>query len=286
MAKRNIFFFACFGITMVFFLTPLRALVSLSLSNDAYSHILVMPLIGGYFLFQKRALLSQNKRYSFIPGGTFIFAGTLLWAFQKFTGIVGADYSLSVRICSFVLVLIGGSVLFYGTQLFKNARFPLLVLLLIIPLPGSAIDKIVLLYQAGTAFVVDSFFKVLGITYIREGYSFYLSTLSIHIAPECSGIRSSTALIITSMVAGQFFLRTFTGKCALVLISVPLAVLKNGIRVATLTLLGARVDMGFINGPLHHKGGFVFFLVALAFLISLMLLISKMEKLQAFAKSP
>jgi exosortase/archaeosortase family protein len=43
-------------------------------------------------------------------------------------------------------------------------------------------------------------------------------------------------------------------------------IVKNGIRIATLTLLSIHVDPGFLSGRLHHQGGFVFFFLGLALL--------------------
>ena len=57
----------------------------------------------------------------------------------------------------------------------------------------------------------------------------------------------------------------------------PLAVVKNGIRITTLTLLSVYVDPGFLTGRLHHEGGFVFFFLALAILAPVLLLLQRSE---------
>lgn len=64
----------------------------------------------------------------------------------------------------------------------------------------------------------------------------------------------------------------------LALLSVPLSVLKNGIRIATLTLLSIYVDPDFLTGKLHHEGGFVFFVAALLILWPVFLWLVKSEK--------
>ena len=64
----------------------------------------------------------------------------------------------------------------------------------------------------------------------------------------------------------------------LVLLSFPLSVIKNGIRIAALTLLSIYVDPGFLTGRLHHEGGFVFFLVAMLILWPVLLWLKKSEK--------
>ena len=86
----------------------------------------------------------------------------------------------------------------------------------------------------------------------------------IEVAEECSGIRSSIALLVTGLLACHLFLRSGWGKIALILSIVPLALLKNGVRIVTITLLGIYVDPGFMTGYLHQSGGIVFFLFSLA----------------------
>ncbi len=41
----------------------------------------------------------------------------------------------------------------------------------------------------------------------------------------------------------------------------PLAIVKNGIRIVSLSLLARHVNPSFLTGQLHHEGGFVFFLL-------------------------
>jgi exosortase/archaeosortase family protein len=45
-----------------------------------------------------------------------------------------------------------------------------------------------------------------------------------------------------------------------------LMVLKNGIRIVSLTVLAMHVDPNFLYGKLHNQGGVVFFLVSLLLL--------------------
>jgi exosortase/archaeosortase family protein len=121
-------------------------------------------------------------------------------------------------------------------------------------------------------------------TFIRDQLTFHLPSISIHIAKECSGIRSSTALVITGLLAGQLFLRTFTGKSILVLFVIPLTLLKNGIRITTLSILADKVDTAWItHSDLHHNGGIVFFGIILLFLFGIMFAIKKVEDI--FQKS-
>ena len=48
--------------------------------------------------------------------------------------------------------------------------------------------------------------------------------------------------------------------------AIPLLLVKNGIRIVTLSLLSIYVDPGFLTGSLHRSGGILFFILALVIL--------------------
>jgi exosortase len=101
--------------------------------------------------------------------------------------------------------------------------------------------------------------------------------VTIEVAQECSGIRSSLVLLGVSLVASHWFLRSAWTKAILILVTVPLAIAKNGMRIVTLSLLSVYVDPGFLTGRLHHQGGIVFFSVALVLLVSMLLVLKRSE---------
>jgi exosortase/archaeosortase family protein len=83
--------------------------------------------------------------------------------------------------------------------------------------------------------------------------------LDIEVAQECSSIRSSLLLVVTTMVFAHLFLRSWWRKALLIAVAIPLSVAKNGLRIFTIAELGTRVDPSFLTGRLHHQGGIVFF---------------------------
>jgi exosortase/archaeosortase family protein len=83
--------------------------------------------------------------------------------------------------------------------------------------------------------------------------------LDIEVARECSSIRSSLMLVVTTMILAHLFLRSWWRKALLVGAAIPLSVAKNGLRIVTIAELGTRIDPGFLSGKLHHNGGILFF---------------------------
>ncbi|MFQ5906257.1 MAG: exosortase/archaeosortase family protein, partial [bacterium] len=165
----------------------------------------------------------------------------------------------------------------YGTRASRVAAFPLLFLLWMVPLPEFALDKFITLLQHGSAEVAHGLFRLTGVPVFRDGLVFSLPGIDIEVAKVCSGIRSSLALIITGLLAGYLFLRTSRSRLALVTALFPLLIVKNGLRIVTLTLLAVYVDRGFLTGNLHRKGGIVFFAIALALLALLLRYLQKVE---------
>jgi exosortase len=118
-----------------------------------------------------------------------------------------------------------------------------------------------------------------GVPLHRDGFIFALPGITIEVAPQCSGIRSSIALIITSVFAGYLFLQRGWSRLILVLSFFPITVFKNAMRITTLSLLATYVDTRFITGSwLHQSGGIPFFAVGLALMGPVLWTLMKWEK--------
>jgi exosortase len=139
----------------------------------------------------------------------------------------------------------------------------LLFLFFAVPIPGAALERTISLLQAGSAEVAYRLLQATGMPIARDGFVFHLSTLDIEVAPQCSGIRSSLSLVITGILAAYLFLRTGWARTLLMITIVPIAILKNGIRIAVLSSLAIYWDEKILASDLHHKGGVVFFILAL-----------------------
>ncbi len=135
-----------------------------------------------------------------------------------------------------------------------------------VPLPDVVLDRAIYALQEGSTEIAYLIFQAVGTPVLRHGFLLSLPGVAIEVAKECSSIRSSIALFITCLLAAHLYLRTGWKMLLLVLLSFPLSLIKNGIRIATLTLLSIYVDPGFLTGRLHHEGGFVFFLLAMLIL--------------------
>jgi exosortase len=277
---RNILFLLFNVVTIILFYAPLKDLIVLSLGNQNYSHIILIPFISGYFMYVRRKAIFADIHYSYIAGIISIIIGSLLYLIGKTEGIkLDQNDYVSFMTISGLLFWMGSFVLIYGTRAFRTGAFPLLFLLFLVPIPVFIMEKFIVLLQTGSAEATYFFLKLSGMLFLREGFVFHLPGISIEIAKECSSIRSSTALFIMGLILSNMFLQTGWRRIIFILFILPLSVIKNGIRIVTLSLLAVYIDTSFItHSRLHHEGGIVFFLIALALLMPVLWFLRKSEK--------
>jgi len=233
-----------------------------SAASELYSYIPAIPFISTFFFWLNRKNIFKET-YSSMLGGA------ILLAIAAMIYILGTTSSTSTKIheneltwviLSLVIWLMGGFVCFYGFQAFKKAVFPLCFLGFMIPIPSFILDPYIHILQRFSAEVSFVAFRAMGVPIFRDGMVFNLPGLSIEVAKQCSGIRSSLALIIFTVLCGYIFLKRNLSRLILLTFVVPIAVVKNGLRIVTLGLLGAYVDKVYItNHWLHRSGGIVFF---------------------------
>ena len=278
LGRMNAAYGAFVLISVVVFWKACTSLVSYSLDNESSSHIILIPFVSAFLLVIERRRIFTAVRSSFVIGPGVVLAGILLYlVVARHASAWPGNSPLSATALAIILVWLGGFMCCYGLRAARAAAFPLLFLLLMIPVPDKALDWMIHLLQQGSTDVTCFFFNLFGVPYLRNGFVLSLPTVNIEVAKECSGIRSSIALFITCLLAAHFYLRTWWKILLFVVLVFPLVVVKNGIRIATLTLLSIYVDPGFLSGRLHHEGGFVFFLLTLLLLFPVFLLLEKSE---------
>jgi exosortase len=251
---RNILFLGLSVVAVWMVYTPLRDLLTSATQSEYYSHILLIPLVSGYFIYTGRKTIFATLKYSYTVGIPLLLTGILFYIFGCNQGhqLNQNDYS-SLMTFSVILFWIGAFILFYGTQAFRIAIFPLLFLIFMIPIPSVLMEKTISFLLAGSTAATYLLFNLTGIPFFQEGSVFHLPGMSIEVAKQCSGIRSSLGLFITSILAGHLFLNTGWKKLILALFVFPITVLKNGIRIVTLSSLAIYVDKKFITQVFFHQ---------------------------------
>jgi exosortase len=212
-------------------------------------------------------------------------AGSILLFLIKDLVRLGSMGRLELSALAVVSTWFGLFVLWYGAHAVRMALVPLFLFLFMIPAPESATRTVVELLQHGSAILSYHLFRVIGVPAIREGMSISLPRLTIEVAPQCSGIRSSISLLILILAGGDMYLRSEWNKVLLAATLMPLVILKNAIRIVTLSVLALYLNRSFLSGRLHRQGGILFFLIAAAMLIPVVAIMRRYEAKRAMRPS-
>jgi exosortase len=277
--KAHIAFGAFVIVSAIAFWRTIGAWFDYSLHNQSGSHIVLIPLVSAVLIFRERQRIFSSVRPSMIAGLAVILFGIALY-WTAGGGLVSwqGGELLSAAALGILLIWVGGFLSIYGLAAARAAAFPLLFLALMIPLPDRFLNWTVELLQRGSTEVSYLLFNLVGVPVLKQGFVITVPGISIEVAAECSGIRSSLALLITCLLAAHLYLRTPWKIIVFILLVLPLSIIKNGIRIVTLTLLSLYVDPRFLTGSLHRDGGFVFFLLALLLLFPIFVWFERSER--------
>ena len=261
---------------------PLARTFSLALHNDEYTHLfLILPLSAGLILLDWRSHKPVVKP-NFRIASALLFGGILIAGLAKWRRAdVADDVQLSLSMLALVLWWIASFVVCFGTRVSRLFLFPLVFLFWMVPIPSFALNKVVEFLQAESAVAARLMFSLIGVPVSQQGFVLSIPGVNIEVARECSSIRSSVMLLVASMVLAQVSLRSPWSKALVIAATVPLSVAKNALRIVTLSMLGTRLDPGFLTGRLHHQGGIVFFMISLAVLVLLLWILRRAEEHRA-----
>lgn len=256
--------FLAFGILLIAaFAKPLTELAMHVAHSDLHSHILLVPFISAYLISLRRQQLPEAYRSSlgwaifpFLAGGAAVIAAWMLPA------ISDNDY-LSLMAFAFVCLLVAGGFFFLGRKWMAAAAFPFAFLIFMVPLPDGAVDWLETASKLASTEVASFFLNITGSPVFREGTVFQLPGISLQVAQECSGIRSSWVLFITGLLAANLFLKGTWHRIVLVAFVIPLGIIRNGFRILVIALLCIQVGPEMIHSVIHTRGGPLFFSLSL-----------------------
>jgi len=261
---------------------PLTVIFSRSLGSEEYAHYSYVPLIPfltAYLLYLNRREVFSHTSRGLAAGLPLILVGAVLLGSTVSSRITtDPETGLSVTMFGLVTIWIGAFVVCFGIRAVRSGAVAFVLLYMMVPLPPPWLTRLVVFLQSESANAVEPLLKLIGMPMLRDGFVFALPGLTIEVAQECSGIRSSLALFITSLVIADVFLRSTLTRVVLIAVIVPLAIAKNAVRIVALAWLSVHVDPSFITGStVHRTSGIPIFLTSMAILAAIVWSLRKYE---------
>jgi len=268
-------------ILILCFSKPLYDLARYVLKSELYSHVLLIPFVSLYLVWIRRGISipasAPARGWVVIPLALGMGSLALYWIALNADWTLRRNDTLALTTLSFISFFVGACVIFLGRRTLRSVAFPLGFLLFMVPFPTFVENGIETFFQHTSAAAAHAMITMAGTPLFRDGLSFQLPGVRLLVASECSGIRSSLVLLITSLIAGKLFLRSPWKRAILALAVIPLGIIRNGFRIFTIAELCVHVSPNMIDSAIHHHGGPVFFLLSLIPFFLLLILLRKMD---------
>jgi exosortase A len=232
-------------------------------NDDNYSHGFFIVPLALFFAWERRGRLLQAARQPVALGLVVVIGSLGLLV----AGTLGAELFLT-RVS--LIGTLGGTVLFlYGWAFLRALAFPLLFLLLMVPIPAIVFNQIAFPLQLVASRFGASALSACSIPVLREGNVIVLANTTLEVAEACSGIRSLVSLLTLALVYGYFMDSRWWVRAVVAISAVPIAIIANGLRVAgtgvAAHLYGPEAAQGFF----HTFSGWLVFGVAFVMLLAL-----------------
>jgi exosortase len=229
-------------------------------SDPNFSHGFFVPVFAAYVLWQDRNRLRAIKPVPSNWGLPLI----LLSLLTLILGVFGAELFLSR---TSLLLLSAGIVIFLrGWITLRAVLFPLIFLVLMIPIPAIIFSQITFPLQILASKLSAWLLPFLGVPVFREGNVINLPAMPLEVAEACSGIRSLLSLTTLAIMYGYLLEKRIGIRVLLGLASIPIAVAANGLRIVGTGLLVQYWDPDKAEGFFHAFSGWLIFVVSLLML--------------------
>jgi exosortase len=223
-------------------------------TEEASSYGMLIPPIALYLVWIRRQVTLAIPAQPDWRGLVLVAGACLVFLL----GQLSAEFFLA-RI-SFVLLLAGLAWTFWGAARLRTTAFPFVLLLTMVPLPALVYNAVAAPLQLLASAVATYIAQCLGVSIYRDGNIIHLAATSLGVAEACSGLNSLASLVVGSLLLGFLEEASIAGRILLTLLSVPLAVAVNVLRVAGTAVL-ADYQPEYAMGFYHSFSGWLVFVL-------------------------
>lgn len=233
---------------------------------------LLIPFVSTYFVWEKRKDLA-NIDVSFSYRGLFLF---LLGGVIFIVGKISAErFTQEV---SMVILFIGMIWFNFGNKFTKFIAFALAFLFLMIPPPMIFYAGLSVKLQLISTKISMYFLHLINVTVYSEGNIIFLPSIQLEVAEACSGIRSLFSLFTLGMVFAYIAQKRPTLRLLIVLSTIPIAIIFNGLRISGTCILAQYWSPKITDSFNHFMSGWIVFIFAFAVMLLINKIIDKVSK--------
>lgn len=208
--------------------------------TEDWGHAYVVPLISGYFIWKNREWFSRQPIRMFWPGLTALLLGIVCYVYfiVVYPNHMFQGFAL-------ILALAGLAMFVLGPEIFRGLVFPLGYLCFGVTISEIIMIKVTwglkLLASQGSEFFLALVGPLFGADVVRTGNILNVyhgqEMHPLNVADACAGMRMVVAFVALAVAVAFLSCRQWWQRVMIVLLSIPVAVFMNVLRVGILGLL-------------------------------------------------
>ena len=234
-----------------------QALLHTWLSSEDYSHgIFIVPIALAILWWRRDSLAVQLVSSSWWRFPWVVLAILLYLLANQAEIATLASYSM-------IFFLVASVWFLFGSNVLRQASFPLFLLLFMIPIPDQIYTTLTVPLQLFVSKVSVGLAALIGIPIYREGNVIQLPGQSLQVVQACSGLRSIVSLLGLSLLFAYFTLKSNMLRTILFMSGAPIAILVNIVRVLIMIIGFYYFHYDLSGGTLHTVFGTAVFVIAL-----------------------
>ena len=237
------------GALILAFLSDWQAMLGQWWYSSTYNHILLIPAIVGWMIWQRRSAVRQLNPAPWRWGLLALAATVLLWVLGAFAG-----FDL-LRQAGAVAMLPASALLLMGPRVFAALLFPFAYMGFLVPFGDELIPPL----QTITAKLAVWLVHASAITATINGVFIDTPAGLFEVAEACSGVKFLIAMIALGVLIGNVCFVSWRRRLGFLALCIVVPILANGVRAWGTIFAAQYVGAKRAGGIDHLIYGWVFF---------------------------
>jgi exosortase len=227
-----------------------------------YAHAMFVPFFSAAMIWQNRKRVEQAPHRPSWLGGAVLFFGILVFLVAQRLDVV------AVKSFSVLFVIVGFALLTLGIPKTKVILFPLIFLIMMMPLlPDQIINGIAFPIQVKSAQLATSMLNLIQLKSVCEGTTIKMETYSMAVELPCSGFKTLISLMTFTAAYSHLVEGELWKRITLFVVTMPLSLFINGLRIAFIGIVGELISKE-AAAVFHDYSGFIVLTLAFLFLFN------------------
>ncbi|QZH74594.1 MAG: exosortase A [Erythrobacter sp.] len=247
------------GAIFVLFSADWAEMVLLWWDSSTYNHVLLVPFILGWLVWQRAGELAKLTPRAWWPGLVPLAGALFVWLLGDISGLNTATHLGAVA------ALQAATLTVLGPRVCWALVFPIGYALFLVPIG----DELVPALQMITADITIALTIASGIPAHIEGVFIDTPAGLFEVAEACSGVKFLVAMVTLGALISHVCFRSWWRRAGFMALAVAVPILANGVRAWGTIYIAQSQGIEFAAGFDHIFYGWIFFALVMALLLAI-----------------